>query len=615
MDSFTDILHMLQVVFGIGLVIFVHEGGHFIAARMCGVRVEVFSLGFGPRLFSWRRGATLYQIAAVPLGGYVRMAGEDQHGRDPDEPARDYELGGKSVGQRFFIYSGGVLMNVVFALVAFPLVLLAGLPSLEPMVSEPAPGTPAWHARIPAGTRIETINGHGLFDFFHIHTGIAVGGSDPAELELLLPGAEATKTLTLQPMHNENTGTYAIGVSPGIDRENRLRVAADSPATKAGIEPDDVLLEVVGGMPGRSLAQQLRLAFNEEAPVTLRLERGGTEQTVEVVPERAMEAARNLLGIGPEFVHVMDFRDTELTRSTGLRIGDRVLKINDQEIHRNGDVLKAIVLGVGQPLQMTWTRGLEELTFDGPVFTHAEALAFADDLFISADQESTLVTVTPGSGADKAGVMNGDELISIGAASVDSYAEFLPRARRATRTLDPVDVTVRRAGADGDQILTLAVTPSEWAPKAYGFNLRPAEYVYQVDNVSEAISVGVYSSWRMLVDTGLTLRRMVIGEVSGDNLGGIITISVVSHQFASLGWAKLFFFLCILSVNLAFLNVLPIPVLDGGHLMFLLIEKIKGSPVSERMLGYSQIVGLVLIVALMVFVTYNDVMRWFFPES
>ena len=177
MDSFTDILHMLQVVFGIGLVIFVHEGGHFIAARLCGVRVDVFSLGFGPRIFSWRRGATLYQIAAVPLGGYVRMAGEELYGQeDRDQPRRDFELGSKSVGQRFFIYSGGVLLNVVFALVVFPLVLLAGVPSIEPMVSAPAPGSPAWHARIPAGTEIEAINGNDLFDFFHIHTGIAVRG-------------------------------------------------------------------------------------------------------------------------------------------------------------------------------------------------------------------------------------------------------------------------------------------------------------------------------------------------------------------------------------------------------------------------------------------------------
>ena len=103
------------------------------------------------------------------------------------------------------------------------------------------------------------------------------------------------------------------------------------------------------------------------------------------------------------------------------------------------------------------------------------------------------------------------------------------------------------------------------------------------------------------------------GQVSGANIGGIITIGVVSHSWASVGITKLFFFLCMLSMNLAFLNVLPIPVLDGGHLFFLLIEKIKGSPVSERVLGYSQMVGIVLIVSLMVYVTFNDIKRWIWP--
>src|SRR5947207_16028574 len=93
------------VAFGIGLVIFLHELGHFLAARWCGVRVETFSLGFGPRLVGWKRGSTWYQIAAVPLGGFVKMAGEES--QDARGAASD-ELPAKTVGQRFLIYSGGV---------------------------------------------------------------------------------------------------------------------------------------------------------------------------------------------------------------------------------------------------------------------------------------------------------------------------------------------------------------------------------------------------------------------------------------------------------------------------------------------------------------------------
>ena len=102
---------IIALIIVLGVLIFVHEAGHFLMARLCGVRVEIFSLGFGPRIFGFRRGPTLYQIALIPLGGFVKMAGEETG--DSSIPAPD-ELRAKSVGQRFLIYSGGVLMNVVF---------------------------------------------------------------------------------------------------------------------------------------------------------------------------------------------------------------------------------------------------------------------------------------------------------------------------------------------------------------------------------------------------------------------------------------------------------------------------------------------------------------------
>ena len=127
MEQLTDVFRVLQVLLGIGLVIFVHEAGHFIAARLCRVRVDVFSIGFGPALFRWKRGDTTYQLSALPLGGYVRMAGEDAY-LEPDRKAQAGELGSKTVGQRFFIYSGGVLMNLAFGFVVFPVLFLVGVP-------------------------------------------------------------------------------------------------------------------------------------------------------------------------------------------------------------------------------------------------------------------------------------------------------------------------------------------------------------------------------------------------------------------------------------------------------------------------------------------------------
>ncbi len=162
----------------------------------------------------------------------------------------------------------------------------------------------------------------------------------------------------------------------------------------------------------------------------------------------------------------------------------------------------------------------------------------------------------------------------------------------------------------GDETLELELAPRETLTPDYGFGIRDAQYVYRAAGPVEAVSAGFALSWKFLEESWLTVKRILFGQVSGQNLGGIITIGVVSHSFVSDGIPKLFYFLCMLSMNLAFLNVLPIPVLDGGHLLFLLIEKLKGSPVSERIHGYSQLVGVVLIVSLMVYVTFNDVVRW-----
>src|SRR5262245_62099120 len=118
--DFETVWRSAEMIIGIGLVIFVHEFGHFLAARLCKVRVDVFSLGFGPKLVGVRRGDTLYQLALLPIGGFCRMAGEEQLGEET-QPA-PYELRAKPVGQRFFIYSGGVLMNVLFGVVVMPLI-------------------------------------------------------------------------------------------------------------------------------------------------------------------------------------------------------------------------------------------------------------------------------------------------------------------------------------------------------------------------------------------------------------------------------------------------------------------------------------------------------------
>jgi regulator of sigma E protease len=161
------------------------------------------------------------------------------------------------------------------------------------------------------------------------------------------------------------------------------------------------------------------------------------------------------------------------------------------------------------------------------------------------------------------------------------------------------------------EIVELTILPKVTAFPEMGWKLEvaPKMIEIQAESFGEAVKLGTVCSLDLIKQMYVTLKRLVTGEVGAKNLGGIIRISQVSYQAAQRGPSWFWYFLALLSVNLAFVNVLPIPVLDGGHLMFLLIEKVKGSPVSTKVFGYSQVIGLVFVLLLVLFVTYNDILR------
>ncbi|MFM1872317.1 MAG: hypothetical protein RL398_1739, partial [Planctomycetota bacterium] len=138
-----ELTSVLLAAVGIGLLIFLHELGHFAAARAAGVQVLVFSIGFGPRLCGWYAGGTDFRLSLVPFGGYVMVAGQDpSDDRFPPEQC----LWTKSVARRGLFWAGGILMNLLFALVVFPLVFHAGVSFSAPVVGNVQHGSPAWEA-------------------------------------------------------------------------------------------------------------------------------------------------------------------------------------------------------------------------------------------------------------------------------------------------------------------------------------------------------------------------------------------------------------------------------------------------------------------------------------
>jgi regulator of sigma E protease len=602
-----SILRSVLMVLGIGLVIFVHEFGHFLAARLCKVRVDVFSLGFGPKLLGFRRGDTLYQIAALPIGGFVRMAGEERES-DGDAPRHD-ELRAKSVGARFFIYSGGVLMNMVFAVVALPLVLFTGVPFNEPLIGGVTPGSAAWQAGLEPGTRVLEFNGSKITNFESIVQEAALASPGPIEMVVLRPGETQPSRLTVEPSYDEAMGLATLGIQPSYALGAPILVKPESAAANAGLSENDRIVALDGALPELPLDSAALLALRRGEALTLRVaDAEGNQRDVRLEPRWEEVPGRAVLGLAPALDTVVALRPNADLEALGLAVGDRVQSANGKRIAREHD-LELALADSSAGVELTVERAGAILHLKGPELDRARALALARAIALRGGKQCR-VQVSPRAAVDGF-VENGDVLLAANGVPLSEWeADFLPIARSASA--DGLDVVLKleRRNASGEpEVLDVTVKPRLPLQPDYGFGWKEAMYTYRAESFAEAIEVGTRAAWKFLVDSWQTVKHMVIGRVSSKHMGGIISIGLFAYSGASLGLAKLLFFLCLLSVNLAFINVLPVPLLDGGHLMFLLIEKLKGSPVSERVFGYSQVVGLVLILSLLVYVTYNDVVR------
>jgi regulator of sigma E protease len=611
-------------IIGIGLVVFVHEAGHFLVAKHYRVRVEIFSLGFGPRLFGWKRGDTDYRVSLVPIGGYVKMAGDN-----PGESLQGDggELPSKSVGQRFAIFSAGVVMNLIFAVVVLPIVLAVGVQFHSTRIGGVTPGGPAWLAGIAKGDEVVSIGGHPAIQFDDLVAEVALAGPDKIEVEIAREGAAAegnaprpTEKLLLQPEYDKNQGRYVIGVSPATDPN--FEVEKGGPAERAGFRTGDVVVRYEG-QPVASIEEFARKAErNHRDRVTLGvLGADGSERELVVEPRRASQAVW-LVGIEPWLNRVRAVRGRAV-RPGFVQPGDELLAVERADAAPGSAAVLAPVrdaeeLADAFELAGRETRGARLLLRRGEELVRLPLPADADrelarDVALSTAPTGRRVRLINGYPAALAGLPDGAEIVKVKNYAVSSWAEIKERIEKASpkpaddARADPIEIV---AELDGIQHTVLVTPKLERLPVDFGLLLE-YERVTRSYPFLEAVRVGVTSAASMIKNVYLTLKRMLSRDVSPSNLSGILTIAYVSRSLAEAGWPTLFYFLAVLSLNLAFLNLLPIPVLDGGHLFFLIVEKVKGSPVSEKVMGFSQLVGIVLVLALLLFVTYTDIQRIF----
>ncbi len=627
----STVVYVLEVVVALGLVILVHELGHFLTAKWFGVHVRRFAIGMGPPLVRWQRGETEYSLRwLLPLGGFVDMAGEDPSAEGADDPRG---LSSKPAWQRLVVFASGVAMNGALAVVLFTVAPLLGIQVPTTEVGDVVPDMPAAAAGIQAGDRIVSIDGEAVESYDDIANLIASqreGTAFQIVVERQVAGEAAPKRLPpLEVRSTRKSGQMApmVGIAPALNT-TLYGVVEHSPEEQAGLRKGDRIVSV----NGQPVDRWNRLArILEEAPagpLTLRIERDGLEQDLAVDPAKLKVFQ---WGMDPPTL-VRAVEKGGPAAGAGVKAGDRVARLvvepaanaaplPDGQAPRGSakswptheelsETIRAA--GPGATVRLTLLRRGEYVDAtcqtvilkgeDRPRIGIATAPAVAEPVQIGRAE--------PDGAAAKADLQPGDVVLSAGKDDrrVASWEDLIGLV--LAEADQPVPVTVRR----GQIVLTTLYRPDFRPMERFVMSESLGEPVFvpmpRFANPLWAVARGLKRTYVMLVRAYSNLRQLVTGQVSTDMMLGPVSIVRLSVAMAAYGVGTFMDFWGMLSVFIAVLNFLPVPPLDGGHALFVLIEKAKGSRVSMRVRQAFWIAGWVAFGVLIVFVTFQDIRHW-----
>ena len=591
--------NIILVIVGIGLLIFIHELGHFLVAKKIGVRVLAFSLGFGPALFKKKWGETEYRLSLVPLGGYVKLAGE---GPEDEKSGASWEFSSKSAGQRASVFVAGVALNAVLAFIAFVVAFQIGVPFITSEVGQVMPGWPAWEAGIQRGDKIIEIDGNKEIDFEDLFTIVAL--SNPATgVSLKVERDNKTFDVTVMPKYDEEHGIQRIGIMPATSLEIDKIFAFennDAPARDAGIQVKDIVTAVNGKRISTEDEFREVEAVNAGKEISLTVLRDNKEVELKAIPSRV---TRRMLGISCATAILDGVKNNSIASSAGLMKGDEVLEINSIPVTGFSDIRKLVVESKDETCIVTVKRNNTVNLIEIPFKDEKAKEEFLGSLtpFYGLKVDS----LVEGFPAEKIGLKTGDRITSLDEKEIKDWNTLLQMV--TTGQGKPMVIEWMR----GNERFVSTIEPQKDEKSAagrIGVKFREKTEVKQYGLFGSCI-VGTKKAIINVQRLYLTLKGFFSKRLSTKNVGGIILIAQASYESANVGFGKLVYFLGILSLQLALLNILPIPVLDGGHLLFLAIERIKGSPVSQRTLSIAQYIGFGLIITLVIYATRNDIMR------
>lgn len=529
----------------LGLLILVHEFGHFIVARLCGVRVEVFSIGFGKRIFEFQKGDTVYCISILPLGGYVKMYGDDPLQADKSkeiDPSQAYSS--QPVGKRIAILLAGPLMNLFLAGFIFLLISMIGERSLAPVLGDIAKDSPAFRSGFRSGDRIVKIDEQEIQYFEQVQS--TVNTSPNRELNFVVERLGGDRRiLNVNVDEGENTDVFSleksVGKVEGLSPLSRSPVfgyyGSNSEITKLGriLYIQEINGQKIDFLRDAELVLEKLRATKGTSPVEL-LVSFDLENT-KALQKISIPASDLLLAPGETFI--ADIVKGSPAEQAGLLAGDRIQKINDVEVEQWSNVLSEV-----QEYRENASQGLIVTVARGPDILQFEI-------------RPKLIEEMTSQGKEKERFQ-----IGIRSAQLTAEPEFLKRQEKS--------------------FLGAAVR-------------------------------SLQQTWKFTQMTALSIFKTVTAEISPKNIGGVVAIGQAATTTLQIGITEFMQMMAIISINLFLVNLLPIPLLDGGQLVFCFIEAIRGAPLSLNKMAIAQQVGFFLLVGLMLFAFFNDISRLIGP--
>jgi regulator of sigma E protease len=323
-----------------------------------------------------------------------------------------------------------------------------------------------------------------------------------------------------------------------------------------------------------------------------------------------------------------------------VRLPDELRRWANAHLKEKGDVVRAemtVVRHNPQPGKELVTVTLAPVDWDPSwQFDREEPRGLSaplaiPELGLAYQVDSFVEDVLPGSPADKAGLQKKDVVKAVRLKELasppkdgpwlpkdakDQALDQWPRLFLLLQEADFPDVTLRvERGGQTNEIALQTVPDPTWPQDSRGLLLMPDLRLQKADSLGEAIKLGMYDTGTYILEVYNNLRGMLTGRISAENIGGPITIGTTAYQFAQLGVWEFLFFMGVISINLAVINFLPIPFLDGGHMVFLLYEKVRGRPATEHVQAIATYAGLLFLLLVMVCVFYLDIKRvitsWF----